>query len=178
MADDAFTLQVAAGPHIFDPTRDIADAPRALTEVEGDFTAEVKILGDFQPGTVPIKGLFFTFQGAGLLLWHDKDNYVRFERAAGFDRERFQWLFLETCKDGKPSPKKPMNVRDAAVTLRAERHANLINYSYSLDGKTWLKVDNIATTLPRKISIGISATNASPRPFPARFTDFVLTPAS
>lgn len=67
--DETLTIQVAAGAHIFDATRDITDAPRALAEVDGDFTAEVKVLGDFQPGTVPLKGLFFTFQGAGLLLW-------------------------------------------------------------------------------------------------------------
>jgi hypothetical protein len=30
---DTLTIQVAAGPHIFDPARDIADAPRALAEV-------------------------------------------------------------------------------------------------------------------------------------------------
>ncbi|WP_406700428.1 DUF1349 domain-containing protein [Singulisphaera sp. Ch08] len=177
--DNTVTIQVAAGPHIFDATRDIADAPRALADVEGDFTAEVKILGDLQPGTVPLKGLFFTFQGAGLLLWQDKDNYVRFERASAYTGERLQWLYLESCKDGKLSkPKKPMNVRDGAVTLRLERRGNTINYSYSLDGKTFLKVDHTATSLARKLSVGISANNASPRAFPARFADFVLTPAS
>ncbi|SIN94571.1 Regulation of enolase protein 1, concanavalin A-like superfamily [Singulisphaera sp. GP187] len=177
-SDETLTIQVAAGAHIFDATRDIVDAPRALAEVEGDFTAEVKVLGDFQPGTVPLKGLFFTFQGAGLLLWQDKDNYVRFERASAYTGERLQWLYLESCKDGKlTKPKKPMNVRDGAVTLRLERRSNVINYTYSLDGKTFLKVDHIATSLPRKLSVGIAANNASPRAFAARFADFVLTPA-
>lgn len=177
--DETLTIQVAAGAHIFDATRDITDAPRALAEVDGDFTAEVKVLGDFQPGTVPLKGLFFTFQGAGLLLWQNKDNYVRFERATAYTGERLQWLYLESCKDGKlTKPKKPMNVREGAITLRLERRANALVYSYSLDGKTFIKVDHTATTLPRKLSVGISANNASPRAFPARFTDFVLKPAS
>lgn len=177
--DDTVTIQVAAGPHIFDAARDIADAPRALAEVEGDFTAEVKFLGDLQPGTVPIKGLPFTFQGAGLLLWHNKENYVRFERASAYTGERFQWLYLESCKEGKlTKPKKPMNVRDGAVTLRLERRGNVINYTYSLDGKTFLRVDQFATSLPRRVSVGISANNASPRSFSARFADFVLKPAA
>ena len=177
--DDTLTIQVAAGPHIFDPARDIADAPRALAEVEGDFTADVKVLGDLQPGTVPLKGLPFTFQGAGLLVWQNQENYVRFERASGYMGERFQWLYLESCKDGKiTKPKKPMNVREGAVTLRLERRGNVINYTYSLDGKNFLRVDQFTTTLPSKVSVGISANNASPRAFPARFTAFALKPAS
>lgn len=178
--DDTLTIQVAPGPHIFDANRDIVDAPRSLAEVEGDFTVEVKFLGDLQPGTVPLKGLPFTFQGAGLLLWQNKENYVRFERAAAYTGERFQWIYLESCKDGKlTKPKKPMNVREGAITLRLERHGNAINYTYSLDdGKTFLKVDQFSTTLPRKMSVGIAANNASPRGFTARFTDFVLKPSS
>lgn len=178
LADGIFTIGVAAGPHIFDPLREIVDAPRALTEIDGDFTAEVKVLGDFRPGTVPLKGLFFTFQGAGLLVWHDKDNFVRFERAAAYTGDQLQWIYLESCKDGKPSKPTNIKVRNGAVTLRLERRGNAINYTYSFDGKTWLKADHIATTLPSKVSIGISANNVSPRPFSARFTDFVLKPDS
>jgi len=176
--DGMVIIKVASGAHVFDPSHGIADAPRALTEVEGDFTAEVKFLGDLKPGTEPLKGLPFTFQGAGLLVWHDKENYIRFERAAAYAGDRLQMIHLESCKDGKAVPKKPINVRDGAVTLRLERRGKLVTYTYSVDGKTWLKVDQSTTTLPRKVGIGIAANNVSPRPFSARFADFVLKPSS
>ena len=148
--------------------------------MEGDFTAEVKFLGDFQPGTVS-SGLNFTFQV------RDSSSGVTMTTTFGLSEpppiaytvSGCSGSSSRACRDGKATePKRPpLKVREGAVTLRLERRGNAINYTYSLDGKTWLKLDHSSTNLPSKVNVGISATNASPR-LPARFTDFVLKPAS
>jgi regulation of enolase protein 1 (concanavalin A-like superfamily) len=48
-------------------------APRYLKAIAGDFEIETKIIGR------PV----LNYQGAGLLVWADKEHYVRFERAYG-----------------------------------------------------------------------------------------------
>lgn len=171
------TIVVPPKLHIFDPDRGVVNAPRALTEVAGDFVALVTVAGNIRPGTKPLENLPFTFQGAGLLLWQDPDNYVRVERAASYsgDRGAVSQILLESRKDGKPGRGVLLNVRDATLTLRMERHGVNINCTYTSDGKTWLPIKNSALTFLPKVSVGISASNASARPFPARFEAFKLS---
>ena len=64
------------------------NAPMSLIDVEGDFAALVEVTGDISAGTNLPKdrqgnNIPFTFQSAGLLLYQDKDNFVRIERSAG-----------------------------------------------------------------------------------------------
>ena len=61
------------------------NAPMTLIEVEGDFAALVEVTGEMSAGTNLPKdrqgnNIPFTFEGAGLLLYQDKDNFVRLER--------------------------------------------------------------------------------------------------
>ena|GEM_PF-1204331 len=176
---DTVTIKVASGPHVFDAMRGLADAPRSMTEVEGDFVAQVRVLGNLKPGTKFIKGLNFAFQGAGILIWQDPENYVRFERTSmyNFKGERLYWVFLESVKPGRKPSETQRVVRDAPVTLKVERQGKTLTFSYSTDEKTWLKVNELATTLPPKIMIGIAATNVAPRELTARFSNFEMTPA-
>jgi regulation of enolase protein 1 (concanavalin A-like superfamily) len=178
---EGVTLIVPGKAHVFDPTVEEKTAPRALTEVDGDFTVQVKILGNIRPGTKPLnKKLGMTFQGAGILLWQDNSNFLRVERTSTFMRERVQQIRVETCKDGKPGGARPVALRnEAPVILRLERRGSEVVITYSYDGKTWLPVvKSLAVPFPAKLNVGISASNLSPRPLSARFEDFVLTPGS
>src|SRR5947199_217787 len=47
------------------------NSPRVLRQVDGDFTATVRVTGDFQPGEQSTTGVTYPFNGAGLLLWKD-----------------------------------------------------------------------------------------------------------
>ena len=119
----------------------------------------------------------------------DIDNYVRFERAAtyrpgpngGLKGE----ILVENCKAGKPGKAVSLAVsnKEVPITLRMQRSTDLVNgteeviCSYSPDGgKTWIKVKQFPVELPGTVKVGISASNASLREFPARFEDFVLNP--
>src|SRR5262249_17305731 len=73
------TITVPGTPHNLTGPAGNTSAPRILRPVTGDFPAQVKVTGDFQPGHP--KG----FNGAGLLLWADNANYVRLERNVWLD---------------------------------------------------------------------------------------------
>src|SRR4029079_19269947 len=76
------TIKVPGSPHVNSAELKKVNAPRIVREVTGDFLAQVRIPDRIQPGSQPLEGFPFTFQGAGLLLWQDESNYVRLERAA------------------------------------------------------------------------------------------------
>jgi len=175
--DEGLTITVPPGLHIF--KGNVVNAARALTDVTGDFVAEVKISGELRPGTTPVENLPFVFQAAGLLLWQDKDNYVRLERMALYTGERFHKVFVESCKDGKVGKSQDRNVRDGVIRLRLQRRGSELAYSFSPDdGKTWLKLAPTSVAFPAKVSVGISASSASPRKLDARFEGFSLKPSS
>src|SRR5437773_544626 len=69
------TVKVLGGTH--DLNQDIGGmkAPRVLQAVEGDFTAQVKVTGEFEPGEKSAARNTRPFNSAGLLLWHDEKNY-------------------------------------------------------------------------------------------------------
>ena len=81
------TISVPGKLHVLSPELNIKNSPMVLIDVEGDFVAQVKVAGEVMPGRTPVEKMPFAFHGAGLLLWKDKDNYVRLERAgAGASR--------------------------------------------------------------------------------------------
>src|SRR5262249_22896791 len=62
------------------------NSPMTLTDVEGDFAVIVEVTGEINPGPTPPKDrqsrtLPFTVQSAGLIVYQDKDNFLRLERA-------------------------------------------------------------------------------------------------
>lgn len=170
-------ILIPAALHVLDPTRGIADSPRALVEVTGDFMAQVKIPGIIEPGTASIGDWPFTFQGAGLLLWQDENNYIRLERAAGYSVAlgASHRVMVESCKDGKPGRGVYLTTREGNIALRMERKGNEITCSYNTDGKTWLPVKKAwSVPMAPRVQVGVSASNISAKAFGVRFEDFVL----
>jgi regulation of enolase protein 1 (concanavalin A-like superfamily) len=170
--EEGFTIETPGKPHIITPEK--ANAPRALEKVTGDFVAEVQVPGEIRPGVNPLKQFPFTFQGAGLLLWVDQENYIRLERTVMYEAGSRHQVMVESFKGGKPGRPVNINVKGEKITLRMERHGGEINCTYSSDGKTWLPVRRWAAGLPPTVLVGVSATNISPKPFEARFNDFSL----
>ena len=170
--EEGFTIETPGKPHIITPGK--ANAPRALEKVTGDFVAEVHVPGEIRPGANPLEHFPFTFQGAGLLLWLDQENYIRLERTVMYEAGSRHQVMVESFKGGKPGRTVNINVKGDKITLRMERHGGEINCTYSSDGKTWLPVRRWAAALPPTVLVGVSASNISPKPFEARFTDFTL----
>ena len=154
-----------------------------MAEVEGDFLAYVQVDGDIDPGSTrrtDARGhrLPFSFQGAGLLLYQDKDNFVRLERAcmaqgASLVRE----LLVEVVRGGTEFdyyyialPGDPLGALDLFLIRRKGR----VTCMFSHDGRSLLAFRDFSLDYPAKIKIGLTASNLSRKPFTAKFSDFVL----
>ena len=116
-------------------------APRVLQEVTGDFTVQVKVSGDYPQKVTSAVPDFAPWQGAGLLLWWDEANYVRFERAqlllqgrsfdyAGFEVRKDSQVLEYANADSHP-------VEGKFTYLKLERHGDKVTGSFSADGTDW-----------------------------------------
>jgi len=175
------TLTVPGKLHLISPELNTWNAPRVLTEVGGDFSAQVTVAGDVRPGITPLKlpdgkGTFpITFQSAGLLLWVDESSFVRLERAETFAGAVLHHVRLEYTAQGQGRQPVELKVREGPLMLRLVRGGNELSCWYSSDGgTTWVPVKRWTAGLPARVLIGVSASNLSPKPLEARFEDFSL----
>jgi len=174
---EGITIEIPGKLHVISPELMKHNAPRALTEWFGDFDLRVHIpgKGEIRPGINPLKDIPFPpFQGQGLILWHDKDNYVRLERTVLYEGGTLHQIMLESYNKGKMGKPAFNKAKDEPLTLRIERHGGEFTCSYSFDELQWVPVKRFAAGLPPKIRIGISATNISPKPYEARFVNPVI----
>jgi len=160
------------------------NAPMTLIDVEGDFAAVVEVTGDLSPGATMPKDrqgndIPFTFQGAGLLLYQDKDNFVRLERTAGLALSTLQPIhkvLFEVVKDGRHVENQDYPpVPEGPVSLLLMRRKGRVVCGASLTlGMPPVPFKVIELDLPSKVKIGLSASNISAKSFTAQFEDFAL----
>ena len=79
--DGKLTIRVPGTRHNLVAESGQLEAPAVLSHVRGDFIAMVKATGSIHPGPESSVPGGLPFNGTGLLLWVDPDNYVRLERA-------------------------------------------------------------------------------------------------
>jgi regulation of enolase protein 1 (concanavalin A-like superfamily) len=154
-----------------------------MVEVEGDFLAYVKVDGDIDPGLDPPadprgRRLPITFQGAGLLLYQDKENFVRLERActavgASLVRE----LLVEVVRGGQEIdysyialPGDPSAPLDLFLIRRKGRVQCLFGHG----GRSLLGFREFSLDYPARVKVGLMASNLSRNPVTVRFSDFFL----
>jgi S1-C subfamily serine protease len=159
------------------------NAPMALTEIEGDFLAIVEVVGDIRPGSSPPsdprgRRLPFTVQSAGLLLYQDKNNFMRLERAGSVQRDlsAVHRLIIEVVRDGKQArPPIYLDVPESSATLFLVRHKGRVRCLYSPNNaKTIYVFQELELDFPNKVKIGLTAANVSTKPFTASFANFAL----
>ena len=169
-------IEIPGTLHILSPEFKLKNAPRFLTEAKGDMELSVTVRGDFTPGSQPLPNLPLTYQGAGIVFWADSNNYLRYERAEGFvpDGGKSNILMMESCQNGKTSKSFTKDVRDADLTLKIARKGSEFHAQYSFDGKSWIEFRRQVFNLPNAVSVGVSASNLSPRPFSPRFEKFEI----
>ena len=87
----------------------VHNAPMTLADVNGDFMVQVSVTGEMNPGDKPpsdraVRNLKFTFESAGLVLYQDKNNFMRLERAASIFTDRMtpvHRILIEAVQDGQ-----------------------------------------------------------------------------
>ncbi|MGO9469812.1 MAG: trypsin-like peptidase domain-containing protein [Isosphaeraceae bacterium] len=161
------------------------NAPMTLAEVEGDFAAIVEVTGDISPGTSTPKDrqgnmLPFTYQGGGLIVYQDKDNFFRLERAASVIIDGLQpvhRLLIEAVKDGKEAEGGYiyLDVPEKNTLLIVIRRKGRVRCLFSPDGGNSVATfKEFELDLPPKVKVGLTASNISAKPFTANFENFAI----
>jgi len=162
------------------------DAPRLLHEVEGDFILQVKVPPYERPtDKSSSRGKDrVSFRAAGLVLWVDAENLVRYERAsigeasAGYGGGA-PYLHLEQYADGNRARDEMTMLPDdpaANTWLEIERRGMRLDLRHSPDGKTWQPWKPvIIKNLPPRVSIGIVAQNSTNTDFSPAFENLAVT---
>jgi regulation of enolase protein 1 (concanavalin A-like superfamily) len=153
----------------------ILSAPRVMREVEGDFTLTVKVNGEFRPGGVSTNPKTVPFNGAGILVYSDADNYIRLERAAvARNGKIYPYVNFEEFEGGTNGATHNEVMKGGDCWVRMERKGSRIHGSISFDGTTWKALRPIQTVWPAKLKVGVLAVSSSPAPFSVSFEEFDL----
>jgi regulation of enolase protein 1 (concanavalin A-like superfamily) len=151
------------------------NAPRVLQEVEGNFTATVKVTCALEPARQEKNN---SFNGAGLLVWESDKNFMRLERNLWVtpDGERvsyaplFEYWHNNQCNTLKGGTTTPY-FQGASTYLKITRAGDEFKTAVSHDGSKWMETDSVTATMPKKVKVGVAAINSAPNAFSVEFSD-------
>ena len=129
-------------------------APRLMREISGDFAVEVCV-SSASDNELAARSTEKPQMG-GLLVWKDKDNFLRFEKGLRGPRE----VRLEGYVSGKWQVAGRGLLswdRDEEIHLRLERAGEQVSAYCSADGKNWLTCGKLTLPLNDPIQVGIHA---------------------
>ena len=183
-------LTVPGTLHSLFPGDGTDNVPAVLTPVEGNFTVQVKVGGRFDPGMQPAPEMHrpFSFQGAGLEIYQDKDNYILFQRAEMFvqnqDRHLYWSPYLQQNLGGKfdgfvggHHPTADRLFTRETTDLRLVRKGRWMDAFVSDDdGQTWEEAGHFAALPGKSVSVGVGVGTTSAREFSATFDGLTITP--
>ena len=153
----------------------MVNAPRVMREVEGDFVVTVKVVGEFRPGGKSTNPKGVPFNGAGILVWSDSENFIRLERAAVARGPNIRtYVNFGELEGGSSGASHNEVMKGGNCWVRMERKGSRIHGSISFDGTTWKELQPIQTVWPTTLKIGVIAVNSSSLPFPVTFEEFEL----
>jgi regulation of enolase protein 1 (concanavalin A-like superfamily) len=167
-------ITVPGTPHVLsaeDPRLPM-NAPRVVRRVRGDFTAEVRVLGQLEPGRSRTT-TYDPFHGAGLIVWQDPSNYLRLERAVGFIKGRpHPYLNYELREGGRLAMSHGITIEDRSLFLKLRRQGQGFSAWYSHDGRRWVQLARVGATLDERVEVGVVAVNSAARTLSAELERF------
>ncbi len=169
---DALVVTIPGVLHDLNADIDKYNAPRVLREVEGNFAIQVKVVGDFKPGPKPTNPKSLPFNGGGIFVWRDSDNFIRLERGAVVRQGKVgTFSIFEEREGGSRGAVHNGQLTPGTAYLRVERRASRIFGFTSKDGKHWTQLKPIDTVWPGTLKVGLDAINSSNKPFTLRFEE-------
>jgi regulation of enolase protein 1 (concanavalin A-like superfamily) len=174
------SLTIAVPGTLHDLNSDIGkfNAPRVVREVNGDFTAIVKVDGTFKPGAKGTSKTSVPVNAGGLFVWRDAENYIRLERMAMFRNGKVTTAInFEEREGGHRGAVHNKVVPNGTIYLRLQRKGNQITASISDDGQVFEALRPIDTIWPSKLKVGLSAINSAADPMTVQFSGFSLKTA-
>jgi regulation of enolase protein 1 (concanavalin A-like superfamily) len=171
--EKSVTIEVPGVFHDLNADNAKLDAPRLMREVDGDFVMTAKVTGEFKPGPKSTNPKVVPYLGAGILIWSDSDNYIRFERAAMLrDGKHLHSIRMEEREGGYPGAIFSKTLKAAGdYYIRIERKGSRINAFISADSKTWERLDPIDTVWPSRLRVGLSVVTSSSEPVSIKFEE-------
>lgn len=145
-------------------------APRYLKSISGDFQIETRV--KFLPKE--------NYQGAGLLIYKDDNNYMRFERAYGGIGGGAEGIRIDVRKNGDYSPlltPDDMPTDAEQVDLKIVRRGKTFFAFWRLDEQSeWREAGEYESEFPETVLAGLIACNTA-REVTAEFVYIRLLPA-
>lgn len=126
------------------------NAPRLLQRVAGDFAIETHI--EFAPAQ--------GYQGAGLLVWQDDNNFLRLERGnAGIESPDVSGIRLDIEQNGVYDAVAPTSQRPTPTTnfeLRLQRNGSRFMGWWREPGQAWDYIGGTDTAFNDELLIGLA----------------------
>ena len=145
-----------------------------MTEVDGDFLVEVAATLSGPPQDPPVPSSPVAFHGAGLMIWSEGVEAIRFERAAFVRYGQLRnYLLFENHLPGRPPMEVDGNCPEGPVFLRLVRVGSQVTASFSSNGMNWQHLASFSYG-SRKARVGVAAVNTSSKPMKASFEHYKL----
>jgi regulation of enolase protein 1 (concanavalin A-like superfamily) len=172
---DQLKVSLPAAWHLLWPERQNStnNAPRALREVEGDFSAIVRVTFPL-PERVPEE--HWPYCSGGLLVWESEKAFMIIRRSGGEvngSREAI-WMYHKVADFNRMEADPPSKIADSAF-LRLKRDGDRIIPSWSRDGKKWRELDPRETKWSPKVKVGVVAENCLGTAVEITFDQYSLT---
>jgi hypothetical protein len=153
----------------------VVNAPMVLDDVERDFIVGVKVAKAGRADGESTSGYSLPYQGAGLLLWKDRDNYIRLERASMLrGREVLTYINFGGIANGNRTGGHAVQCPEGPVALRLEKRKDRVLGSISVDGTSWSYLPPVTATGRGPWKVGVTAVNSASVPLRAELEDFVI----
>lgn len=118
------------------------DAPRIVQSIYGDFSIITEV--SFNPQ--------FVYQGAGLVVWWNTNNFIRLERETEGVSIHWNNGGIYTGIDAIPT--------DATTLyLKLERSGNEFTGKFSEDGKNWIEIGTVTSHFGSEPLVGLTVIN-------------------
>ena len=180
--DGKLRIAIPAKPHSMNYNAAKYNAPRLWREVEGDFTAVVRVGFPIPGGGGPFTETNrWAYHGAGLIAWAGDDDHVRVLRQAHTSDKQLEeqfTLYLPYLggKGGKMHTAVPLAEKtNHSAYLRVERRGDKVATAFSYDKGDWQSLGSATVGWGAMVKVGVVAENNFNAPFEATFDQYELT---
>ncbi len=155
------------------------NAPRVLQQVKGDFVATVKVTADWKPGDALPGSSTVPYNGAGLLVWAEEDDFVRLERNVFVRKVSISYTTPFQFQGGNQVNNAQTTqdefFKGKSTWVKVERRGEKLTTSISHDGKEWTETATLRAKYPETVRVGVEAVNSSDKEFVVEFAEFKIT---
>lgn len=173
-------MTLPAKYHDFGGHSDKKNAPRMLRAVEGDFVAEIRLKGKFDPvgpSTRTNALLREPAVSAGFVLLESEKTFALLEREVQTSpdgKTKAGVASFTLTRDGKGTGTGASFQVPGDAYLQLTRKGDKLSAAMSDDGKTWHELRSFEVKLPAKLKLGLIARTTSSAVFAPEFDGFTL----